>query len=167
MNNRLPGDHRRAAGFSLLEIMIALLISAILTIAVMSTYNLAMHKVRRAEARAALYRAMQQEERYYSQNSSYYLFTPLSGDASKTSPATAVSLSFKRYSGEAPTVSAYEITASKCTTGETERDCIMLSATPGTAWVNKSYTDPACGALTLTSAGTKDTVPAGAAATCW
>ncbi len=58
--------------------------------------------------------------------------------------------------------SAYEMAGSACS-GESLQECIVLTATPGTAKVNGVHDDPQCGVLSLTSSGAK--APAGK--DCW
>jgi type IV pilus assembly protein PilE len=143
---------RRSDGFSSLELMVVLATLAILAAFQYPSYQEAVRKTRRAEARTALLQLMQQEERYYTQHTTYVIFS------------SATSNGFKWYSGDSPPTSAYEISATACK-GEVIQNCVMLTAEPGTAKVNSHFRDDACKSLTLTSNGaqaaTGNTMP------CW
>jgi type IV pilus assembly protein PilE len=69
---------------------------------------------------------------------------------------------FSWFSGDNATGSAYELSAKACD-GETLRDCVIVTAQPGTSRVDAGYRDPLCGALTLNSRGERSA----AAAQCW
>lgn len=143
-------------GFTLIELMIAGVVAAILAAMAYPSYRHAVRKTKRAEGRAALMRLMQQEERYYSQFASYLAFSSAADDAEGKR--------FPWYSADAPRASAYEISGAACE-GESIRDCVILTAKPGTGRVDASFRDEECGALTLTSAGVKGA--AGDASACW
>jgi type IV pilus assembly protein PilE len=134
------------AGFTLIEVMTVVAIAAVLATLAFPSYQHAIRKAKRAEARAALLQLMQQQERYYMLNTRYIPFgADLSGaEASK----------FKWFSGESPTVSAYEIRGSACA-GESLQDCIILTATAGSAKVDRRYRDPNCSVMTLSNTGVK------------
>ncbi|MGZ3254255.1 MAG: type IV pilin protein, partial [Burkholderiaceae bacterium] len=118
----------------------------ILTTIAYPSYQSAVRKAKRAEGRSALMQLMQQQERYYAQNTSYIAFTSASTNANEKY--------FKWYSADSPSGSAYEITGEPCQ-NETIHTCVKLTAKPGTAKVNPSYTDAECGSLTFTSTGIK------------
>jgi type IV pilus assembly protein PilE len=141
-------------GFTLIEVMVVVVIVAILASIAYPSYLESVRKTKRAEARAALMRLMQQQERYYSQHTTYMPFSSASTDAEAKK--------FDWFSGESAAASFYEINAAACD-GEDIRNCVVLTATPGTANVNSSYQDPVCGELKLTSTGEKSA----AAGTCW
>jgi type IV pilus assembly protein PilE len=149
-------NRRHASGFTLAECMIAVAIVGILVSIAYPAYQDTVRKAKRAEARAALMQSMQQEERFYTQNTRYVAFSADSTDADERK--------FKWYSADSPAASAYEIAAVPCD-DETIRNCIMLTATPGTGRVNAAYKDPSCGTLTLTSTGARSA--AGEIASCW
>ena len=139
-------------GFTLIEVMIVAAIVAILASVAYPSYQDSVIKTKRAEARTALMQIMQQQERFYSQNNTYSVF-------SKASPNN-----FKWYSGESAAGSSYEISAAACT-DDTISNCVLLTAKPGTANVNASYVDTKCGDLMLTSTGVKSA--SGTATNCW
>ena len=134
----------RRSGFSLIELMIALTIIALLAGVALPSYRAAVCKVRRGEGRSALLRLMQQQEQVYTQRTAYVAFSAASQDADGQQ--------FKWFSGESPATSAYEIEALPCA-GRQISDCVMLVARPGTARVSVNFSDPLCGTLRLDSNG--------------
>jgi len=139
-------------GVTLIELMIVVAIVAILAAVVYPSYQESVRKTKRAEAKAALMRDMQQQERDYSRKNSYTTFS------SATQAATA---NYKGYSGDSgPDAAAYTITAGDCSTTKTAATCILLTATP-------KITDTKCGNLTLTSEGTKGATGTSGTDFCW
>ena len=132
---------RQPAGFTLLETLIVILIIMIISTVAIPSYTGVLLKARRVEARAALFQAMQQEERFYSEHASYALFA---------APATV----FKWWSGTRPEDSFYELSAQRCD-DLSLRQCILITATPGTERVMSGYRDPECGSLMLDSRNAK------------
>lgn len=63
--------HTRAAGFSLIELMITIAIAAILTTIAVASYQNSIRKARRTDAKTALLDLAGREERYYSLNNAY------------------------------------------------------------------------------------------------
>jgi type IV pilus assembly protein PilE len=61
----------RNGGFTLVELMVALAVVGILTVIVLPTYQSSVNKSRRAECRAGLVVALQNEERYFTTNNGY------------------------------------------------------------------------------------------------
>ncbi|CAN5395018.1 type IV pilin protein [soil metagenome] len=143
-------------GFTLIELMVVSAVMAVIAALAYPSYQESVRKTRRAEGRAALMQLLQQEERYYSQNTTYIAFGSTSSDADEAK--------FRWYSGESAKVSAYEISAAACE-GETVQTCVLLTAKPGTQKVNQNHTDPACGNLMLSSTGEKKV--SGSAIDCW
>jgi type IV pilus assembly protein PilE len=148
--------YRDTRGFTLIEVMMVVVIVAILAMIVFPSYQESVRKARRAEGRAALMQLMQQQERYYSQSTRYIAFSSASTDADEKK--------FKWYSADSAASSSYEISATACD-GDTIQNCALLTAKPGTALVNSSYSDSACGNLMLSSSGEKKA--SGSAANCW
>ena len=144
-------------GFSLLEVMVVVVIVAILSRFAYPSYIDSVRKAKRGEAKTALMLLAQQQERYYAQNNTYLAFT--------IDATNAAARQFKAYSGNTAATSAYEISAVACT-GETIRNCVKLTATPGTTNVDKNFSEPKCGALSLTSSGVRSSAQ-GSLAECW
>jgi type IV pilus assembly protein PilE len=133
-------------GFTLLEVMVAVVVVGVLAAIAYPSYTESVRRAKRVEGRAALMQLMQQEERFYSQRSSYIKFTVSStSDDEKR---------FKWFSGEKAASSAYEIRADACK-DDAIQNCVLLTARPGTDNVDKAFKDPVCGELTLTSTGVK------------
>ncbi|MGV3740842.1 MAG: type IV pilin protein [Burkholderiaceae bacterium] len=151
-NNRLACGYPQAAGFSLLELMVVLVILAILAAFQYPSYKESVRKARRAEGRAALADAMQQQERFYSQQSTYAAFSAGGPNG------------FKWYSGDTPKASSYELLGEACK-DDSLKNCIVIKAMPGTARVNASFQDDLCGELSLASNGIKSA--SGTGNDCW
>lgn len=141
-------------GFTFIELLIAIVIVGILARLAYPSYLESVRKSKRSEGRAALMQVVQQQELYFSRHNSYIAFSHASTDAEEKK--------FRWYSGSSPKKSAYEIKAEACE-NEKIQDCVVLTATPGTANVDVGFTDPVCGALSMTSSGvTKANSP-----DCW
>ena len=150
---------KKQTGFTMIELMIVLVVIAILAAFAFPSYRDSVRKSNRAQAKSALMRLMQQEEQYYTQNNSYITFSQASTDPTEKK--------FYWYSGDTASSSYYEIKGEACT-GDTIQNCVLLTATPGTANVISGYADPVCGNLTLTSTGIKGySSGSGSKDLCW
>jgi type IV pilus assembly protein PilE len=147
--NRLPAFRR---GFTFIELLAVLALLAILTALAVPSYQASIKRAKRAEAWAAMMKIMQQQERHYSMQGSYATYS-----ASKPQ-------GFAWHSGNTPQSSAYEISAAACE-GYTLKQCVVLTAKPGTQRVQAGYTDKECGTLALDSTGTRTT--SGDGTFCW
>lgn len=145
---------KRERAFTLIEVIVAMVVVAILASIAYPSYMESVRKAKRAEGRAALMQLMQQEERYFTQNNTYIAFSSASTDAAEKM--------FRWYSGATPATSAYEITAQACS-ADVLQNCVVLTAKPGTAKVDGKFEDTVCGELSLDSRGTLGA----AAAECW
>ncbi len=137
---------RRRAGFSLIELITALAVCAILAAVALPTYHEAVIQVRRNEGQNALLRSMQQQEQLYTQRTAYLAFSAASTDPDASR--------FKWYSGDSAPTSSYEIEAEPCPNMELA-ECVRIRARPGTERVNQRYLDQHCGTLWLDSFGKK------------
>jgi len=144
------------AGFSLVELLVALVIMAVLASQAMPAYQQHVIRTKRAEARAALLQLMLQQERLYTQTNSYMAFSSTATDPEARH--------FNWWSGASPAVSAYQIEGKACDADLISR-CVQLVATPGDAQVDRNFHDPDCQQLTLTSTGLRSA--SGAASGCW
>jgi len=133
---------KKTCGFTLIELMIVVAIVGILASIAYPSYLDSVLKGRRAEGRAALTDLMQQQERYMTQNNTYFAFA---NNAGVTTPA---SVPFKTYSGDSGTNMAYFLSATACSADTTIRDCVMLEAQP-------LRSDPQAGTLQMLSTGVK------------
>ncbi|NYE61129.1 type IV pilus assembly protein PilE [Duganella sp. 1224] len=144
------------AGFSLVELLVALVILAVLAAQAMPVYQQHIIRTRRGEAQSALLKLMLQQERFHTQHNTYVAFS-----AASTAPEAR---HFPWWSGASPQSSAYQVEGKACD-GELIVECVQIVATPGTAQVDASFRDPDCGVLTLTSTGLR--LASGPATGCW
>ncbi len=144
-------------GFSLIELMIAVAIIGLLAAVALPAYTDQIAKGERSECRAGTLKAMQQQERYFTQYNQYYAFT--SGLATSLIPA---------YSSDTLAKSACQLSAASCdgtATGNTV--CIIVKAIPvnvtklGVDWIGLNSD----GAKTCSIGGTVQAGSGGA--TCW
>jgi type IV pilus assembly protein PilE len=148
--------NRRSAsnsGFTLVELMIVLVILAVLAALAYPGYAGYVTKARRTEGQVALMNAMQQQEHHRAIHHTYIAF-------SRAAPSAGLPW----WSGNSAPGSAYELEARACP-GRLLRDCVQLSARPGTANVDARFSDPECGTLTLASTGEQGA--SGSAQRCW
>lgn len=147
---------RRTRGFVLVELMVVVLIVAILAAIAYPGYQRYIIRGKRAQAQAALFQLMQQQERYYTQNNRYLAFSSASTEADEQL--------FKWWSGTVAAHSAYELSGAACE-GEPLSRCLMLVARPGTDKVDRNYRDVDCAELGLSSTGLR--WASGLATDCW
>lgn len=117
---------RAVAGFSLIEVMIAVAVVGILAAIAYPSYTSQIEKGRRSECRGGLLKSMQQQERYFTQFNQYVTF------ASGTTSAVV-----SAFSGESLAQSACAIAASQCGT-QPLSECVELT---GTTRFNDSKVD--------------------------
>ena len=138
----------RNPGFTLIELLVTLCITGILALSAYPLYRTAVLKAKRAQANAALLRAIQQQERYYSQHNRYVAYQGPSAAGAVDDNA------FIWFSADDAATSAYQISAAACS-GQSLEQCVSVTASPGGALVNTSYDDELCGTLSLNSRGEK------------
>lgn len=158
---------RRSSGFTLIELMIAVAIVAILAAVAYPSYQDSVTKGRRAEGRTALLQLLQQQERFITQRNTYSCFstntstgataaiTPINGVCPAS--GTTGTIPFKSFSGDSFARSAYVLSAENCLRADGSQiliqDCVRLVATPRG---NHDRDSTAAGNLRITSTGTKD-----------
>ena len=143
MRNELVMSVRSSRGFTLIEVMIVVAIVAILSAVAYPSYQEYVRRGARAEARAAMLKMAQYQERNFSDRGEYVAVT------SSTTDEPWASLKF---SGATNATRKYNIT---------------VNGTNGTvtATAANGFSDAVCSPLTLTSQGVKGA--AGDVATCW
>jgi len=148
MTSPMPSVPRgnRARGFTLIELMIVVAIIALLAAIAVPSYRDSVRKGERGEGKAAILKALQAEERYFTQNNTYV-------DPS-TLPA-ASRAAFPAFSADNAGNSRYTITVQNvaitglCTDANWSR-CAIVKAT------RNSGTDPDCGTfLAMDTVGNK------------
>ncbi len=153
-----PAMHmRRARGFTLIEVMITVAIIALLAAIAYPSYQDSVWKGKRGEAKAAILRALQAEERFYTQNNTYVAY------ASGSAPSGA----FPNFSADSASNSRYRISVSAtgaaplCPPSDITRCAVVTATVIGTS-------DPTCGtSLSMDTVGNKLPALTGATAACW
>jgi type IV pilus assembly protein PilE len=140
-------------GFSLIELMIALVVIAILAAVGFPSYQEYINRGKRAEGKSALLRAAQQIERFYSLNNCYPSGTANCGNAA-TSAAALAAAGISAFSGDSAAASAYDLSVT------TTAQDFTLTATP-------KFSDAKCGNLTLTNTGAKGKTGTESVQNCW
>jgi type IV pilus assembly protein PilE len=137
--------HPLRAGFTLVELLIAVAIVGILAAVALPSFQEQIRRSQRAEGKTALLRAAQLLERNYTANNTY---------VTDLGPLHGLGADVPVYSGENPLLASgnYRITATNQPCGQIAQ-CFTLTATR-----NGTFTDPACGDLTLTSTGVRGRV---------
>ena len=141
-----------ATGFTLIELMIVVVVVGILSAVAYPSYRDYVIKGKRAEGKAALLKAAQMQERYYSDKATYLAdLAPLFGLAAGATVYSSENPSNPGKDNVAGTGSAaYTIAAAAPTGGCPINACFSLIATP-----RAPHDDPVCGKFTLTSTGTR------------
>jgi type IV pilus assembly protein PilE len=137
---------RSAAGFTLIEVMIAVLIVALLAAVALPSYQDQVRKARRAEGKAMLMKAAQLEERWYTANGTYTTdLASLFGAA--TTPVRSGEDNLNR--------GKYDLSIGAAAVGGLQQG-YTLTATPNAdATTGGGFVDPECGALSLSSTGVR------------
>ena len=131
------GGRKRIGGFTLIEVLVVFVIVAILIALALPSYQSALRRGNRTDAKAIMMESAQYMERYYSTNKFYTGAAPLSAVSPKASSGAAIK---------------YNITATTAAT------TFMLTAVPA-----NSQTSDTCGTLTLSNTGAQT----GAIGGCW
>lgn len=144
---------RRQRGFTLIELMIAVVVIALLAAIGFPSYQEYIKRGKRAEGKGALMRAAQQLERFYSLNNCYPSGTANCGNAG-SSAAALTAAGINAFSGDSAAASAYNLSVT------TTAQAFTLTATP-------TFTDDKCGNLTLANTGAKGKTGTESLQNCW
>lgn len=158
-------ERYRARAFTLIELMIAIVIVALLTTVALPGYLEHAAKARRAEGRNALLKAAQLQERFYS------TFVPPPGQSTRYAANNAemmqifgVTTGGTVYSGENPELAtgAYRIIV-QFPAGCVPQSCFQVNAIPN----GRHAPDTKCGTLTLDSRGARTKSGTESLDYCW
>lgn len=150
-------------GFTLIELMIVVAIIAIIAAVAVPAYTKSIWKGKRGEGKAAILKALQAEERYYTQNNTYVAYSGTPPNGSGAFPVySADNLANSRYTIAASGASVTSGTTTLCPSGNIVQ-CVVITAT-----VQGSGPDPTCGTtLQADSIGNKLPALTGSTAICW
>ena len=136
----------RSRGFSLIELLIAIVVLSLITTMAVNSYRGSVLKARRADAKASLLELAQLLERNYTETNSFA--TNISGNPYALPFTVSPRNGTTYYNLTLPTQTATTFT---------------LQATP----TGSQADDTRCMSLTLDQAGTKDKSGSGTVAECW
>jgi type IV pilus assembly protein PilE len=141
----------RTRGFTLIEVLIVVVIIGILTAIAIPSYTQYMRRAARHQAEATMLNLSQMEERYYTNNYTYYAVT--------TPAPTPEPNGWSNFSGDGMGARKYDIIVNITANPLPDTYTIQASTSNG-------FIDPDCVLLKLTNLGVKTSTP-GSVSTCW
>lgn len=142
---------KRTKGFTLIELVVAMVIAAILAAIAIPAYSSYVRKARRVEAKTALLDLASLEERYFSVNNSYSSVPTQLGYSGTAFPVTVGSGYYQ--------VAISNVSAATASTVAT----YTFTATPRGDQVN----DTTCTSFAITNQGVQTATPTANTTTCW
>ncbi len=135
MNKRHTSPRTSSAGFSLIELMVAVVVASILVAIAVPTYTAQIQKSRRTDAKTALLDLAGREERYFSTNNGAYSSSPYalgySNSTTATFPVTVGSgyytVNVAANAGTATAVATFTITATPTGTQVNDAACTLFT----------------------------------------
>jgi type IV pilus assembly protein PilE len=156
--------HRAAPGFTLIEVMIVVAVIGIIAMIAIPSYQDYIVRSKRAAARQVLMEAAQYLERNYTAAGCYnFADTPsclVQSGSATVQPSTLLRAPSE---GRQSYIVAWSVTNSGQAFTLTATPCGSASCPAG---AESTFTDPTCGALSLTQTGSRSST-AGNLATCW
>jgi type IV pilus assembly protein PilE len=131
----MPVSFTGSRGFTLIELMITVAIIALLAAVAIPSYQDSVWKGKRAEAKAAIAKALQAEERYYTQSNTYLTYAANSSPSGSFPGFSADSLANSRY-----TIGVQTTAVTGMCTDNDPKKCVIVVAT-----INGGTADPKCG----------------------
>jgi type IV pilus assembly protein PilE len=146
-------------GFTLIELVIAMVIASILAAIAIPSYTSYIMKSRRTEAKSALLNLASLEERFYSTNNTYSSTPSDLGYATTATPPFPVGTGY--YNITALTVTPAVAPANATSAGTPATYTITARPVP----TNSQANDSGCTSFTITSGGVQTST--GSSTTCW
>lgn len=137
----------RQRGFTLIELMIAVVVVGILTAVAYPSYAEYVVRSKRTEGKAALLDAAQALERHFTNHNTY--------------PASLAAASVRTFSGDNASKAHYTLSIAAGTTGSLASS-FTLTATPA-----NGHADPKCGNLSIDQLGRKGETGSLTVTECW
>lgn len=125
-------------GFTLIELLIVVVVMGVLAAIALPSYKSYVLRAKRAAARTAIQNMAQMQERYFTQNNTYYAIAS----------GSTVTGGWVNYVGDTYATRYYDLTVTSIAGSTTVAAGFTIAAAPANGW-----TDTQCGTLSLTSAG--------------